>query len=254
MGPRAGRGPEDEPAPCGQRAHESQAGTPRAPAAPRGNPGLCRGRRPWVGAPSHQQDRRREAPQTAPPPGAPTPEDGTARAHAYLPALVKRAHVGEPSARAEPGGHDDSGAVGGEHLGARDGQGRPAARCPRGPCPPAGHVRVGTDAHAASHRDQRNGPDVKSADARDGVLEGRQPGSDRRNRRDGSVRGRNGGVDRKTQTHGPPGRSARAERAPARPRDVRPSESSCGAAHPDPTACPVTKPHTKGPCENTETL
>ena len=55
-----------------------------------------------------------------PPPGAPTPEDRTTRAHAYLPALVKWAHMGEPSARAEPGGHDDSGAVGSEHLGARE--------------------------------------------------------------------------------------------------------------------------------------
>lgn len=33
------------------------------------------------------------------------------------PALVKRAHVGEPRSRAEPGRHDHSWAVGGENLG-----------------------------------------------------------------------------------------------------------------------------------------
>lgn len=36
--------------------------------------------------------------------------------HTYLPALVKGAHMGKPLSRAEPGGHDDSGAMGGEHL------------------------------------------------------------------------------------------------------------------------------------------
>lgn len=36
--------------------------------------------------------------------------------HTYPPALVKRAHVGEPRSRAEPGRHDHSWAVGGENL------------------------------------------------------------------------------------------------------------------------------------------
>lgn len=36
--------------------------------------------------------------------------------HTYPPALIKRAHVGEPGSGAEPGGHDHGGAVGGKHL------------------------------------------------------------------------------------------------------------------------------------------
>ena len=43
------------------------------------------------------------------------PEEGSID-HTYPPALIKRAHVGEPGSGAEPGGHDHGGAIGGKHL------------------------------------------------------------------------------------------------------------------------------------------
>lgn len=77
------------------------------------------GRRPGPGA--HRQKGWGVAgPHTtgndSTPPPAPPQRRNLQGPHTYPPALVKRAHVGEPRSRAEPGRHDHSWAVGGENL------------------------------------------------------------------------------------------------------------------------------------------